>query len=170
MHRASGLANPEAPIAHHWLDSTHVTFGVATAGLVYRRWKIEASLFRGREPDQHRYDIERPRFDSWSVRATWNPTANLSMQVSHGFLKSPELLDPEVDVRRTTASITWNRPIGAGGAKGNWQTSFAWGRNAPSGGDHHHRHRRLPTRQRNRDNTVIFRADRKCRQGRAVRR
>lgn len=136
MHRASGLANPEAPIAHHWLDSTHVTFGVATLGLVHRRWKIEASLFTGREPDQHRYDIERPRFDSWSVRATWNPSADLSMQISHGFLKSPELLHPQVDVRRTTASVTWNHPLGKGGDKGNWQTSFAWGRNDPKGSDH----------------------------------
>ena len=139
MHRYSGMANPEAPIAHHWLDSTHVTFGVATAGLIYRGWKIEASLFTGREPDQHRWDIERPRFDSWSVRATWNPTANLSMQASHGFLHSAELLHPEVNLRRTTASLTYNRPLGSGGAKGNWQTSFAWGRNDPSGGDHGHR-------------------------------
>lgn len=137
MHRASGIANPEAPIAHHWLDSTHVTFGVATAGLVYKRWKIEASLFTGREPDQHRYDIERPRFDSWSVRATWNPTANLSMQLSHAFVNSPEALHPDVDIRRTTASLTWNRPLGDGGAKGNWQTTFAWGRNTPAG--HHGR-------------------------------
>jgi len=139
MHRASGMANPEAPIAHHWLDSTHVTFGVATLGLVHRRWKIEASFFTGREPDQHRYDIERPRFDSWSVRATWNPSADLSMQISHGFLRSPELLHPEVDVRRTTASVTWNHPLGEAGARGNWQTSFAWGRNDPKGGIHGHR-------------------------------
>src|SRR5215218_11181510 len=29
MHRFSGMDNPEAPLGHHWLDSTHVTFGVA---------------------------------------------------------------------------------------------------------------------------------------------
>jgi hypothetical protein len=135
MHRFSGLANPEAPIAHHWLDSTHVTFGVATAGLVYDRFKLEGSVFTGREPDEDRYDIERPRFDSWSVRATWNPTPNLSMQVSHGRLNSPEQLHPEQDVRRTTASVTWNLPIGD---KGNWQSTLAWGRNDPSGGHHAH--------------------------------
>lgn len=133
MHRFSGMANPEAPISHHWLDSTHVTFGVATTGIVYRGLKLEASLFTGREPDQHRWDIERPRMDSWSVRATINPTANLSAQVSHGFLKSPEGLHPEEDVRRTTASATWNLPLGS---DRNWQTTFAWGRNDPSGGHH----------------------------------
>ncbi len=135
MHRFSGLANPEAPISHHWLDSTHVTFGVATAGIVYHGLKVEGSIFTGREPDEHRWDIERPRMDSWSARVTVNPTANLSMQVSHGFLKSPEQLHPEENVRRTSASVTWNLPLGEAR---NWQTTAAWGRNDPSGGDHGH--------------------------------
>src|SRR5262249_62129741 len=30
MHRFSGEDNPEAPITHHWLDSTHITYGVVT--------------------------------------------------------------------------------------------------------------------------------------------
>src|SRR5204863_8412876 len=33
MHRFSGTEIPEAPISHHWLDSTHITFGVVTGGL-----------------------------------------------------------------------------------------------------------------------------------------
>src|SRR5687768_2320289 len=61
MHRTSGVDNPEAPITHHWLDSTHITFGVVTAGVVVNNWKLEASAFRGREPDQHRFDIEPPK-------------------------------------------------------------------------------------------------------------
>src|SRR5262249_53301139 len=32
MHRPSAMDDPDAPIGHHWQDSTHVTFGVATAG------------------------------------------------------------------------------------------------------------------------------------------
>ena len=47
MHRTSGMDNPEAPISHHWLDSTHITFGVVTVGTVIDTWKIEASAFRG---------------------------------------------------------------------------------------------------------------------------
>jgi hypothetical protein len=132
MHRFSGTANPEAPIDHHWLDSTHVTFGVATAGVVRGNVKLEASLFTGREPDQHRWNIERPRFDSWSIRASWNPTANLSMQTSHGLVRSPERLHPEEDVHRTTTSITYNLPLGPNRI---WQSTAAWGRNDPSGGD-----------------------------------
>lgn len=124
MHRFSGMANPEAPIDHHWLDSTHITFGVVTAGLVVDRVKLEASAFRGREPDQHRWDIEGPKLDSWSFRASWNPTANLSLQVSHGRLHSPEQLTPAQNQNRTTASASYNQPL----ARGNWQTTFAWGR------------------------------------------
>lgn len=135
MHRFSGLLNPEAPIAHHWLDSTHVTFGVATAGIVAGPVKVEGSLFTGREPDQHRWNIERPRFDSWSARVNWNPTANLALQVSHGYLESPESLHPDTNVHRTTASASWNLPLGE---SRNFQTTFAWGRNAPTGGDHGH--------------------------------
>ena len=132
MHRFSGLTNPEAPIGHHWFDSTHVTFGVATAGLTLDTVKLEGSLFTGREPDEHRYDIERPRFDSWAARVTWNPTADWSIQASHGRLKSPEALHPEENIHRTTASVTHNRAF----AGGNWQSTLAWGRNAPNGGDH----------------------------------
>ncbi len=64
MHRLSILDSPEAPISHHWLDSTHITFGVLTAGLVHGDWKVEASRFHGREPDEHRYDIETGALDS----------------------------------------------------------------------------------------------------------
>jgi len=128
MHRFSGEANPEAPIDHHWLDSTHITFGVATAGYIWGPLKLEASDFTGREPNQHRWDFDHPRFDSWSVRTTLNPTRDLSMQVSYGYLKSPEQLEPNVNQRRTTASITYNLPIKAGFWSGNWQSLLAWGR------------------------------------------
>ena len=73
MHRPAAMMSPEAPITHHWLDSTHITFGVVTAGWVQGRWKLEASQFTGREPDEDRYDIERPRMDSTALRASWNP-------------------------------------------------------------------------------------------------
>ena len=52
MHRFSGMRNPEAPLTHHWLDSTHITFGVATLGVSQGPLKLEGSWFNGREPDQ----------------------------------------------------------------------------------------------------------------------
>lgn len=131
MHRFSGMEDPEAPLGHHWLDSTHITYGVATLGWILGNVKLEGSVFTGREPDQKRHDIEDPKMDSWAVRATWNPSPSWSLQVSRGHLHSPEQLEPEVDTDRTTASAIYNRPL----AQGNWQTTFAWGRNARDPGE-----------------------------------
>jgi hypothetical protein len=93
MHRVSAMDNPMTPLSHHWLDSTHVTFGVLTAGLVHEDWKLEVSQFTGREPDQHRFDFDGARFDSTAVRLSFNPGPNWSLQVSAGWLKSPEGFD-----------------------------------------------------------------------------
>ena len=125
MHRVSGMDDPAAPITHHWLDSTHITYGVVTAGWVHGAWKLEGSAFNGREPDQDRWNFDRPRLDSWSGRISWNPTADWALQTSYGSIKSPEQLEPDVDQRRVTASATYNHKLSGG----NWQTTFAWGRN-----------------------------------------
>jgi hypothetical protein len=130
MHRFSGMDDPAAPITHHWLDSTHVTFGVVTGGFVHGPWKVEGSAFNGREPDQYRWNFDAFRLDSWSGRISWNPGPDWALQASYGFIKSPEQLEPGVDQHRITASATWNRPL----AGGNWQTTFAWGRNLDSPG------------------------------------
>ncbi len=132
MHRTSGMDNPEAPISHHWLDSTHITFGVVTAGVVVNDWKFEASAFRGREPDQYRYDIERPTLDSFAGRVSWNPARELSLQVSYGHLNSPEQLVPTVNEDRITASAIYTTPFGDGHL---WSTTVAWGRKMLRPGD-----------------------------------
>ena len=108
MHRPSAMANPDAPISHHWNDGTHITFGVATLGFRLDKFQVEGSSFTGREPDENRYNFDRPRFDSWSGRLSYNPTANWSMQISHGFIKSPEMLQPLENVHRTTASVLYS--------------------------------------------------------------
>jgi len=108
MHRASAKLNPEAPITHHFFDSTHITYGVVTAGLASRLWQVEASAFRGQEPDENRWDIETPRLDSWSVRATLTPSPNWAAQVSYGRIDEPESTHPGEDEARTTASVHYN--------------------------------------------------------------
>ncbi len=105
MHRPSAAYQPLSPITHHWFDSTHISYGVVTAGYAAPRWQIEASAFRGREPDQYRWNIEAPALDSWSVRVTWTPSPAWALQVSHGRLKSPEQLEAFRDEARTTASV-----------------------------------------------------------------
>ena len=129
MHRFSGMRIPEAPLTHHWLDSTHITYGVATLGASRGPFQLEGSWFNGREPDQARWNIETRRFDSWSTRLSWNPLPAWSMQVSYGDLKSPEQLEPDVRVKRTTASITHHLDRD----DVQWGTTLAWGRNARTG-------------------------------------
>jgi hypothetical protein len=108
VHRPSGMFNPDAPLTHHWTDATHISFGVATLGFRYNKWKIEGSSFTGREPNEMRYDFDKPRFDSWSGRLSYNPTEKWALQVSRGFLKSPEEVHPNEDVNRTTASASFS--------------------------------------------------------------
>jgi Heavy metal binding domain len=126
MHRPSAMDDPDAPISHHWQDSTHVTFGVATAGVQWRNVKLEGSIFTGREPDEHRYDFDQPRFDSYSGRISWNPTRDLALQVSHAYIESPEALEPSANRHRTTASLIYNKRLGP---DSNWATSLVWGQN-----------------------------------------
>ncbi len=49
---------------------------------------------------------------------------NWAFQISHGFLRSPEGQEPDADVRRTTASVQYNRPFN----RGNWASALVWGR------------------------------------------
>jgi len=112
MHRASARLNPEAPITHHWFDSTHITYGVATAGLASGGWQLEGSAFRGKEPDEERWGIETPALDSFSLRASFAPSPNWMMQVSQGWIKEPEAHHPGEDEARTTASVHYNSGSG----------------------------------------------------------
>jgi len=131
MHRPSTSESPEPPITHHWLDSTHVTFGVVTVGWVHDTWKLEASRFRGREPDQFRYNIETGRLDSDAVRLSWNPTAALALQVSWAHVVSPEQLFPAENQQKESASALYTVPFAAAGS---WSTTLAWGRRSSEHG------------------------------------
>lgn len=128
MHRASASENPSATLAHHLEDSTHISFGVLTSGFTYRWLKLEGSIFNGREPDENRYDFDSHKWNSRSARLSIMPHPNWTMQVSYGFLRSPEAAEPNTDIRRATASIQYNKPI----ARGNWASAFIWGRNHQS--------------------------------------
>jgi hypothetical protein len=132
MHRLSIEDSPEAPITHHWLDSTHITFGVLTAGVTRGDWKLEGSAFKGREPDQHRWDIETPKLDSAAARLSWNPTPNWALQASWAHLKSPEQLEPDEDQTRWSASAIYTVAFGEGGY---WSSTAAWGRRSAGHAD-----------------------------------
>jgi hypothetical protein len=127
-HRASAVANPIAPISHHWLDATHITYGVVTTGLTADRWRLEGSVFNGREPDDQRHDFDFAPLDSFSVRLQLAPTDGLTLQVSGGRLESAEAGEgslPPRDVGRITASMQYQGAL-AGRALA---ATVAWGSN-----------------------------------------
>jgi hypothetical protein len=131
MHRLSTMDSPEAPISHHWFDSSHITFGVLTAGWTHGDWKLEASRFRGREPDEDRYDIETGALDSNAVRLSWNPTDRVALQASWADIKSPEALEPDEDEERWSASGIYTQPLGEGAW---WSTTLAFSNKERSDG------------------------------------
>jgi hypothetical protein len=124
-HRSSASENPVAPLGHHLQDSTHIADDVLTFGITHRSVRAEASGFHGREPDEHRWDLDSGKIDSWSTRLTVNPGQNWSFQYSIAQLHSPEALAPTEDLRRMTASVMYNRPF----TNGNWASMILWGRN-----------------------------------------
>jgi hypothetical protein len=128
-HRASAMPNPIAPIAHHWLDATHIAFGVVTAGLSSERWRVEGSAFNGREPDDRRAGLEFAPLDSFSARVAMAPGARWSLQVSAGHLTESEAglgSQPRQDVDRLTASAMHTQTLAN---HSTWASTLAYGVN-----------------------------------------
>jgi hypothetical protein len=123
-HRASAAEIPQAPIGHHWEDSTHISYEVATVGLKYKIVRLETSGFHGGEPNENRWNIATGAMDSWSTRLSFFPTQDWTAQVSVGRITHPESYEPD-DIVRTTASVEYSRPL----AHSDWSTSFIFGRN-----------------------------------------
>lgn len=123
-HRSSAMEDPLATLGHHQEDSTHISDDVVTAGLTYRIIRVEASGFHGREPNEHRWEIQQGAIDSWSTRLTFEPGKNWSAQYSYARITSPEALYPTENQGRMTASLMHNRPF----HRGNWASTLLWGR------------------------------------------
>jgi hypothetical protein len=123
-HRASAAELPEAPLSHHLQDSTHIADDVVTAGIAYRKFKLEASGFYGQEPGENRWIIAQGPINSWAARLWYLPSKNWAAQASLGRLAHPEALEPGDQVR-STASLSYSKPLSGS----SWSSSFIWGRN-----------------------------------------
>lgn len=123
-HRASAAELVQAPLGHHWQDSSHIANEVVTMGITHKMFRLEASGFYGTEPGENRWIIETGPINSWSTRFSIFPTKNWMAQVSVGRLARPERESP-ADVLRSTASLHYTRPLPGG----SWSSSFIWGRN-----------------------------------------
>jgi hypothetical protein len=134
MHRESARDNPQVPLTHHDMDSTHVSEGVLRGGIAVGPMTFEASVFRGEEPDEddNRFNIERPALDSWAARVGWR-RGPWSAQFSGGSLRNPEWFEP-YQTTRITASIEYNgafasRPLAA---------TLSWGHHREDNGFNDH--------------------------------
>jgi len=56
---------------------------------------------------------------------SFNPSENWALQVSQGFIKSPEALHPDEDINRTTASVIYSLPV----SNGSFDATALWGLN-----------------------------------------
>jgi hypothetical protein len=110
MHRESARDNPQAPLTHHFLDSTHITSGVIRGGVEVQGFTFETSAFRGEEPDEHRVKLDRPRLNSWAGRVGWRG-GSWQAQFSGGRLHEPEWFEP-YDMTRLTASVAFDGSVG----------------------------------------------------------
>jgi len=114
---------PELPITYANFNSTRISYGVITGGYTYKTTTFEASVFKGQGGGQRLVTIEEPRFDSYSSRLVsfFDP---FIAQVSYGFIKSPDVTVPVIDVRRFTTSASFFKK---------WDATYAeitvgWGR------------------------------------------
>jgi hypothetical protein len=124
-HRESAMEDPVATLGHHQEDSTHISYDVVTAGLTHSWLRVEAGGFHGREPNEHRWEIQQAAIDSWSTRLTLQPGQNWSGQYSWAHLHSPEALFPTENQDRMTASAMYNHAFSH---CGNWASTLVWGR------------------------------------------
>lgn len=124
-HRASAAELPQATLAHHYEDSTHIADNVATAEVAWRTVHIEAGGFYGHEPGENRWSVGFGPMDSWASRFTWLPARNWQAQISTGRLHHPEAISAG-DEERTTASVEY--------AASERTASVIWGRDYKTAG------------------------------------
>lgn len=111
MHRASAVENPQVPLSHHQLDATHITHGLVHAGAALAGLQVDVGLFRGREPDERRTDLDLGRLDSQAVQVSYT-RGGWSSQLSMAWLTRPERLST-YDATRRTGSVTYARASGS---------------------------------------------------------
>jgi hypothetical protein len=79
----------------------------------------------GREPDETRYDFDAHQWNSRAARLWVMPNGTGLCKLVTAFLRVPENQEPDVDVRRTTASLQYNRKFN----RRQLASAFIWGRN-----------------------------------------
>ena len=100
------------------------------AGLVLDRVKLEVSRFNGREPDQHRWNIETGPLEFDRRSAFVEPDANARAAGELGAFHRSRAARARVDQKRWSASALWADEVAPG-----WKLAgtLAWGRKSVPG-------------------------------------
>ncbi len=113
----------------HWLNSSNIGTSMASLGYTWRNLKLEGALFKGRESDQNR-NPELLRIDSTTRRLSYTFGPNWAFRLSRGLHNSPDQLRYGQKVKRSAASVTYQRAL-----DGNpWNTTLAFARGRDVGG------------------------------------
>jgi hypothetical protein len=112
MHRATGMANPDAPLGHHIAqDVGHISSTVIAASLKLGATRIEASTFNGEEPEPTSTDLHPGTPNSYSLRLVREFSDRVMAMASVAYVKEPEHHDPDLPfVMRYSASLYTEHP------------------------------------------------------------
>lgn len=125
MRSHGGLDALDAAAGGHWLYPEDNGSNAFTVGYAWRDLTVERSVFSAGKPERAT-NKNLFKLDSRSVRLSYKPSTNWTLQLSRGSISGLDQLVPNGDVRRTTVSATYSHAF----PESEWQTTLAWGRNA----------------------------------------
>jgi len=126
IERQTGIDTRAMLSAERWLGADH---GIARTFVVGHAWRdltLEGAAFTSRDDSRLPGERETRKLDSRSARLSFSPATNWVMRLSRGSVTGLDSLVAGEEVRRTAISATYQRSY----ADGDWQTTFAWGRNS----------------------------------------
>jgi hypothetical protein len=128
-HRPAAALNPSRPLAHHYQDGSHASFGVVTAGLHSGRVRVEASAFNDRVPDREAtlLGYQDARLDAFAGRVTLDLSSHWQLVAWLGYLPSISGAHAHGARHRFGAAASYSGPA--------WLATVIAGADRPLGGN-----------------------------------
>lgn len=91
LRRPTGIGIPSCALSHHHQDGTHISHGVITSGIRFKKVQIEGSWFNGEPSDEDIWIPDHFKLNSYSYRLSYNRRPNSSLQLSQGYIEGMHL-------------------------------------------------------------------------------